>query len=113
MTTENEKVPTKPTGKKYQSVEALLAGEAVSQEISAKVATLKDESKVVLQLAKLRQMAGLTQDDMAKHLGVTQSAVSKLETGCDETVTLKEIKEYARATGQRIAVMFGKPLTHD
>jgi transcriptional regulator with XRE-family HTH domain len=112
MTTEIEKTPAKPTGRKYTSVEEFLGGEAVSQDVRSKVAELKDQTKVVLQLARLRQMAGITQEDMANNLGVTQSAVSKLEAGDDENVTLREVRAYARVTGQRIAVMFGKPLTH-
>ena len=112
MNTEIEKTSGKPSGRKYTSVDALLSGEEMSQEVRTKVSELRNETRVVLQLAKLRQMAGITQEDMAKHLGVTQSAVSKLETGRDEEVTLREIREYARVTDQRISVMFGKPLTH-
>jgi transcriptional regulator with XRE-family HTH domain len=112
MSTEIEKTPTKPSGRKYASVDELLSGEELSQEVRTKVSELRNETRVVLQLAKLRQMSGITQEDMAKHLGITQSAVSKLETGRDEDVTLREMREYARVTDQRIAVMFGKPLTH-
>jgi len=112
MNTEIEKTPAKPSGRKYTSVDALLRGEELSQELRTKVSELRSETRVVLQLAKLRQLSGITQEDMAKHLGVTQSAVSKLETGRDEEVTLREIREYARVTDQRISVMFGKPLTH-
>jgi len=112
MNTEIDKTPAKPSGRKYTSVDALLSGEGLSQEVRAKVSEFRTETKVVLQLAKLRQAAGITQEDMAKHLKVTQSAVSKLESGRDEDVTLREIREYARVTDQRISVMFGKPLTH-
>jgi transcriptional regulator with XRE-family HTH domain len=112
MNTEIEKTPAKPSGRKYASVDALLSGEELSQDVRTKVSELKTETRVVLQLAKLRQVSGITQDEMAKHLGVTQSAVSKLESGKDEDVTLREIREYARVTDQRIAVMFGKPFTH-
>ncbi len=112
MTTEIEKTPAKPTGRKYASVDALLRGEGLSQDAQSKAKELKSETRVVLQLAKLRQATGLTQEEMSKHLGVTQSAVSKLEAGRDEDVTLREIREYARVTDQRICVMFGKPLTH-
>ena len=112
MTTEIEKTPAKPSGRKYTSVDALLSGEGLSQEVRAKVSELKSETRVALQLAKLRQATGLTQDEMARHLGVSQSAISKLESGRDEEVTLREIREYARVTDQRICVMFGKPFTH-
>lgn len=113
MTTEtNEKVPAKLTGKKYASVDALIKEGGVSQEVRNKVAAMESETMIALQLAKLRQRAGMTQEDMAKHFGVTQGAISKLESGQDDEITLREIREYARATGQRISVMFGKPFSH-
>ena len=112
MNAENVRSPSRPTGRKYESVGALMTGEGVSPEVQSKVAEIESETRVVLQLAWLRQKAGITQEEMAKHLNITQSAISKLESGRDEDLTLKEIKEYARATGQRIAVMFGKPLNH-
>jgi|SRR5882724_1683544 len=112
MQTEIEKTPSKPSGRKYSSVEALMRGEGLSQEMKAKVSELTTETRVTLQLAKLRQLSEITQEEMAKHLGVTQSAISKLESGRDEEITLREIREYARVTDQRISVMFGKPLTH-
>lgn len=112
MTTELERPAAKATGRKYGSVADLMRGEGVSQEVQDKVTELENETRVVLQLAKLRQAAGITQEGMAKFLGVTQSAISKLESGTDAEVTLGEIKGYARATEQRIGVMFGKPLTH-
>ncbi len=112
MNTDNERTPAKPTGRKYATVDALMNGEGVSQEVQAKVVDLANETRVVLHLARLRQRAGITQEEMAKHLGVSQSAISKIESGKDEEITLREIREYARATGQRIGVSFGKPLTH-
>jgi transcriptional regulator with XRE-family HTH domain len=112
MNAENEKTPASPTGRRYASVDALMTGEATSQDVRSKVVAFSTESKIVLQLAQLRQKAGITQEEMGKHLGVNQSAISKLESGTDEAVTLREIREYTRATGQRIGVMFGKPYTH-
>ena len=112
MNTESEKLPAKPTGRRYDSVRALIGAEGVSQEVQEKMEEIRRETRAVLQLARLRQSAGITQEEMAKHLNVTQSAISKLEAGRDEDVTLREIKEYAKATNQRIGVLFGKPLTH-
>ena len=112
MSTELERQAAKPTGRKYGSVADLMRGEGVSQEVQERVKELENETRVALQLAKLRQAAGITQEEMAKNLGVTQSAVSKLEGGIDADITLGEIKGYARAMEQRIGVMFGKPLNH-
>jgi transcriptional regulator with XRE-family HTH domain len=112
MNTEIEKTPAKPTGRKYASVNALLGGEGVSQVVRDKQSEYRGETAVALQLAKLRQSAAITQEEMAKHLGVTQGTISKLESGPDGEITLHEIREYARVTDQRIGVLFGKPLTH-
>lgn len=112
MSTEHDMAPVKPTGKVYNSVGDMMRGEGVSDEVKSKVAELEDETRIVLQLAKLRQKSGLKQEDIAKRLNVQQSAISKLESGKDEDLTVKEIGEYSKATGQRIAVYFGKPLTH-
>jgi len=113
MTTEtNEKVPAKLTGRKYASVDALMREGGVSEEVRSKVAAMESDTRIALQLAKLRQRAGMTQEDMAKHFGLTQGAISKLESGHDDEITLREIREYARATGQRVNVMFGKPFSH-
>ena len=112
MATELERQAAKGTGRKYGSVAELMRGEGVSQEVQDRVKELENETRVVDYLVRLRQGAGITQEDMAKALGVTQSAISKLESGTDSELTLGEIRGYARATEQRIGLMFGKPLTH-
>jgi transcriptional regulator with XRE-family HTH domain len=112
MSTELERQAAKVTGRKYGSVADLMRGEGVSQEVQGKVKELENETRVVDYLARMRQAAGLTQEDMTKAMGVTQSAISKLESGTDSELTLGEIRGYARATEQRIGLMFGKPLTH-
>ena len=103
---------TKATGRRFSTVSQLMTAEGMSSAVQSKLAELREETKIVHQLALLRQAAGLTQEDMAQRLDKTQSAISKLESGPDDDLTLHEIKEYARATGERIGVVFGKPLTH-
>lgn len=114
MSTENRKdAVTKPTGRRYSSVDDLLAGEKISEEIRTKVAGIEEETRLVSQLAVLRQMVGLTQEEMATRLGFTsQSAVSKLEGGRDEDVTIGQIREYVKASGERVGLIFGPPLNH-
>jgi transcriptional regulator with XRE-family HTH domain len=113
MTTEKEtKHPAKPTGRRYSSVKDMMAAEGVAKEVQAKVQEMTAETHLVHQLSRVRQKAGLTQEAMAEFLGVTQSAVSKLETGLDAELTVAQIKQYAKATNERISLYFGKPLTH-
>jgi transcriptional regulator with XRE-family HTH domain len=110
MNAEHEDI--KPTGRIYGSVDDLMKNEGVSQEVKTKVAEYKGETRIILQLARLRQKAGLTQEHMAERLGVNQSAISKLESGKDEDLTMRQVREYARATGERINILFGKSPTH-
>lgn len=113
MSIEKEaKHPAKPTGRKYGSVKDLMASEGISDEIQNKVKELASETRLVHQLSRVRQKAGLTQEKMAEFLGITQSAVSKLETGMDSDLTIGQIKQYAQAANERITLAFGKPLTH-
>lgn len=113
MSTELEKKgPARPTGRRFKSVKDLLRENVVVPEVERLLADLEKETGLVAKLALLRQQAGLTQAEMAQRLGVTQSAVSKLETGPDENLTVRELREYARHTNQRIGVMFGRPLSH-
>jgi len=109
---ETARPPAKATGRRYESVKDLVAKEGIPTDVQNKLDELRRDTRVVNQLTRLRVCSGLTQEEMANHLGVTQSAISKLESGRDEEVTLREIREYARATSQRIGVIFGKPLTH-
>jgi transcriptional regulator with XRE-family HTH domain len=113
MTTLKEHPPAKLTGRKYDSVEALMRGEGVSTSVQEKVEKFARETRLSLHLAKLRQKAGITQKEMADALKVTQSAISKLEAGTDEHITLHHVQEYSRITGSRINLFFGKPFSDE
>lgn len=58
----------------------------------------------------MRLKAGLTQQEIAAKMKVGQSAVSKLESGRDADLTLKEILTYVSALGSRhhISVVLDK-----
>lgn len=104
--------PTKPTGRRYASVAAMLKGEGFPDDVKGKLAAIENETGVVHCLEKLRWASGHTQEDVAKVLGCTQSAISKLESGRDEDLTLGQIRAYAEVTQQRFGLVFGKPMNH-
>lgn len=106
------KTAVKPSGRTYASVEALLKGEGVSAEVQQAYAQLVHETCITDGLTRIRRSAQLTQAEVADRLGVTQAAVSKIESGRDETLTLAIIGAYAAASKQRISVTFGRPQTH-
>ena len=49
-------------------------------------------------LREAREQAGLTQEDLAERLGVTQSFVSKCERG-ERRMDIVELSEFCRAMG--------------
>lgn len=97
---------------KYESVTSMMQGQGIPKNVQSKFAHLISESHIATQMAQLRHRAGITQKQMADALGITQSAISKLEAGRDNDITLNQIKEYARITGDRINLLFGKPFSH-
>ncbi len=102
----------KPTGKRFSSVDELMPDSDFPPEVVQEVRENARQRRVTLQLARMRTRAGVTQEQMAERLGLTQSAVSKLENGSDDEVTLRHLRAYAEATGQRVDLSVGKPPNH-
>lgn len=112
MNTTPIKTEAKPTGRRYASVSELLQKEKVSDEVRAEVSALNAQTVVVRQLVTMRARAGMTQADLAKKIGCTQSRISKIEASKDENVTLGVIRDYVQATESRIGISCGKPVSH-
>ena len=113
MNTEREKKAHQPlTGRRYNSVDEFMAGEAVSADVRSAVSKLDKDTAVVDNLIIARRDAGLTQQQMAEKIGKTQGAVSKLESSSDKEITLDELAAYAEATGQNFSIMIGRPMNH-
>jgi DNA-binding XRE family transcriptional regulator len=64
---------------------------------------LKPEYELALALIKARGKAGLTQAEVAKKMGTTQSVVARIESG-QNPPNLKTLERYAEAVGKRIQV---------
>ena len=62
------------------------------------------KKEIWLQLTEARQAAGLTQEDLAARLGVTQSQVSKMEKRGYENYTLRSLQRYIQALGDDLAL---------
>ena len=102
----------KPTGRRYDSIKSLMREEGVPEAIQKKAVELAKARTVGLHLARMRTKAGLTQNDMATRLGVTQGAISKLEAAPNGEITLKNIEQYSLTCGERVSVTFGKRINH-
>jgi ribosome-binding protein aMBF1 (putative translation factor) len=81
--------------------ERLLADPAVRAEYDA----LADEFALVEELIKARAHSGLTQEEIARRMGTTQSVVARLESGKSMPST-RTLKKYAEATGTRLVIRF-------
>lgn len=62
--------------------------------------------KLAMKIAKLREKKGLSQQQMAKLMGTSQQAVSRIESGKYEGFTLKTLAKIAEATGTRVKIEF-------
>ncbi len=69
-----------------------------------------DEERQALQLAMkitaLREQKGLSQQQLAKLMGTSQQAISRIESGEYEGFTLKTLEKVAEATGMKVKIDF-------
>jgi DNA-binding XRE family transcriptional regulator len=65
---------------------------------------LADEYALVRELLAARARAGLTQEEVAKSMGTTKSAVSRLEAAGKHSPSVATLKRYARAVGCEIEI---------
>jgi predicted transcriptional regulator len=61
----------------------------------------KPEFKLAKQLILARRRAGLSQAEVAKRMGTTQSAVARLESGTGSPA-LRSLRRYAEAVGCQV-----------
>lgn len=85
--------------KTYKQREAEILGDPKRR------ARIEAETAVILaanRLARLREQAGMTQTDVARILGITQSRVSKLERA--EDLNVSTLERYVAALGGELRV---------
>lgn len=115
MTTEHkpksDRVPA-PTGRTYANVADMLAAEGTDRSVQEQFAAAQEATRITRTLAHLRTAAGLTQQEMGARIGLSQSAVSKLEAGRDDDLTLAEIRAYTGHLNARLGLVFGSAPTH-
>ena len=62
------------------------------------------KSELWLQLVEARIAVGLTQDEVARRMGVTQSQVSRIEKAGYDAYTLNTLRRYAKALGEGFTI---------
>jgi transcriptional regulator with XRE-family HTH domain len=76
-------------------------------EVKAEYDRLADEFAILDDFLKLRAAAGLTQAEVARRMGTTQSAVARLESGRGKgSPSLATLRKYAHALGYRLELRF-------
>lgn len=92
------------TNKTNSSIAEMLEDIGVDKAFVDSVNEAIAARELVDQMIILRHRAGLTQGQMAEMMGVSQSAISKLERSPDSEVTLDQIAKYLSATKQKMYV---------
>jgi transcriptional regulator with XRE-family HTH domain len=72
-------------------------------EFHAEYEELEEEFALASQLIEARKKAHLTQDEVAKKMGTTQSVVARLESG-HPLPSLRSLKRYAEAVCGRLEI---------
>lgn len=86
-------------GKKMSEVKRELLKD---ETFRAEYDQLEDEFSLAAQLIEARKNAHLTQEDVAKLMGTTQSVVARLESG--GMPSLRSLKRYAQAVNRKLEI---------
>lgn len=74
-----------------------------------------DEFTALAELLRARQLAGLTQADVAERMGVSQPVVARIESSAGSrkhAPSLATLRRYAEACGQRLVIRFEPKSEH-
>ena len=78
-------------------------------DVKAEFDRLKPEFAFLDQVLAARKAAGLTQADIARRIGTTQSAIARLESGSGKHLpSLATLHKYAGAVGCRVEIRLVK-----
>lgn len=66
---------------------------------------LEEEFELILEVAKARRRAGLSQEELARRMKTTQSTIARLESGRGLPST-RTLRRFAKAIGHRLKISF-------
>jgi DNA-binding XRE family transcriptional regulator len=91
---------------KVRTFRSRLREDLKDPEFKAHYQEERQSLKLAMMIAKLREEKGLSQQQMAKLMGTSQQAISRIESGEYEGFTLKTLDKIAEATGTRVKIEF-------
>ena len=89
-----------------KSVEAWKRKQMKDPAFKAAYDALEEEYALIRELLDARTRAKLTQAQVARRMGTSQSAVARLESG--RAPSLASLRKYAKATGSKIEIKLSK-----
>jgi predicted transcriptional regulator len=85
-----------------RSFEAWKRKQLKNPEFKKAYDALEEEFALIGELLKARTRAKLTQAQIAKRMGTSQSAVARMESG--RAPSMASLRKYAKATGSKIEI---------
>ena len=91
---------------KFRAFKSRLRNELKDTEFKTHYQEERQALKVAMRIVELREEKGLSQQELAKLMGTSQQAISRIESGEYEGFTLKTLEKIAEATGMRVKIEF-------
>ena len=91
---------------KVRTFQSRLREDIKDPEFKAHYEEEKQALMLAIKIAELRENKGLSQQQLAKLMGTSQQAISRIESGKYEGFTLKTLEKIAGATGMKVKIEF-------
>jgi len=90
--------------KTYKNVKEMIRNMATEQRLKMSISKEMASTQLSKFLITLRCKNNLTQKQIAKKIGCTQSRISKIETSQDEDIRIKDLIDYAKALNLKLEI---------
>ncbi|MBA4396996.1 MAG: transcriptional regulator [Syntrophus sp. (in: bacteria)] len=91
---------------KVRTFQSRLREDIKDPEFKAHYEEEKQALMLAIKISELREKKGLSQQQLAKLMGTSQQAISRIESGEYEGFTLKTLEKIAESTGMRVKIEF-------
>jgi len=89
-----------------RSFEAFKKRMLKNPKVKAEYDALEEEFALINELLSARSRAKLTQAEVARRMGTSQSAVARMESG--RAPSLSSLRKYAHAVGRKVEIRLSK-----